>query len=251
MTPGSEQIAPWPRRPASLATAVIEDLVDRIVSGQFPAGSTLPTEPVLCERFGVSRGVLREAIKALASMRLVRVQQGQGTTALPQSSWDLADPVVLAAVVRHDDDLTILDHLVEVRRALEARMASAAATHLTTADVAAIDERLAILEQSVSDPDGYTAADVAFHDAILTASGNLLGRAIITTLTVEAYRSLRYIGVPTDKDRRLSNVAHRAIRDAVVEGRAADAAALMDHHIVEAWERRKPVTGRRTLRQHP
>jgi DNA-binding FadR family transcriptional regulator len=70
----------WPRRPQRLATAVIAELVDRIVGGQLAAGSTLPTEPALCATFGVSRTVVREAVKSLEAMRLVKVQQGQGTT---------------------------------------------------------------------------------------------------------------------------------------------------------------------------
>ena len=70
----------WPRRPRRLATAVVEDLVDRIVGGELTDGSTLPIEPVLCEMFAVSRTVIREAVKSLEAMRLVKVQQGHGTT---------------------------------------------------------------------------------------------------------------------------------------------------------------------------
>ena len=64
---------PWPRRPARLATAVIEELVDWIVDGRVAAGEALPTESALCETFGVSRSVLREAVKAVEGMRLIRV----------------------------------------------------------------------------------------------------------------------------------------------------------------------------------
>src|SRR4051794_3685126 len=74
------QLRDWPRRPQRLATAVVEDLVDRIVGGELPTGSALPIEPVLCEMFAVSRTVIREAVKSLEAMQLVTVQQGQGTT---------------------------------------------------------------------------------------------------------------------------------------------------------------------------
>ena len=241
MSTSPSGLTPWPRRPARLATAVIEELVDRVVSGAFPAGSVLPTEPALCEAFGVSRSVVREAVKTLETMRLVKVQQGQGTTVLTLDSWDLVNPLVLAAVVRHDEELAILDHLIDVRCALETLMAGRAATRHTEADRELIDRRYADLEALVGEPDAYSRADVAFHDAILTASGNLLGRAIINTLTEEAYRSLRYVGVPTDEDRRQSNVAHRAIRDAVFAGDGAAAEEAMSSHIREAWERRRPT----------
>ncbi len=72
-------------------------------------GATLPTEPLLCQTFGVSRTVVREAVKSLESMRLVRVQQGQGTTVRPLGDWDLFNPTVLSAVIRHDAELAILE----------------------------------------------------------------------------------------------------------------------------------------------
>ena len=121
----------WPRRPRRLATALVEDLVDRVVGGEPPEGATLPIEPVLCETFGVSRTVVREAVKSLETMRLVRVQQGQGTTVRPFADWDLLNPLVLAAVVRHDAENAILEDLVDVRRALEAQMAGQAAIRAT------------------------------------------------------------------------------------------------------------------------
>ncbi len=233
-------LSPWPRRPARLATAVIEELADRIIGGTFPAGSTLPTEPMLGETFGVSRSVLREAIKAVEAMGLVKVQQGQGTTVLAQVEWDLVNPVVLAAVIRHDAAWSVLDHLVTVRRALESQMARRAAELITDEGKRLVDDRLADLELAVEDADAFSAADVAFHDAILEASGNLLGRAIIRSLTVEAYRSMRYIGQPSTADRLHSNEGHRAIRDAVARGDAEAAGELMDVHIASSWESRRP-----------
>lgn len=231
---------PWPRRPARLASAVIDNLVDRVVSGEFPPGSVLPTEPALGETFGVSRTVVREAIKTLETMHLVKAQQGQGTRTLPMTEWDLVNPTVLAAVVRHDSELAILDELIDVRRSLEAQMAGAAAERLTEADRELIEQRFADLERRIEDPVGYALADVAFHDAIMAASGNRLGRAIMTRLTEEAYRSMRYVGEPTRKDREISNDAHRAIRDAVLAGDPPLAATCMNEHILEAWSRRRP-----------
>jgi len=231
----------WPRRPQRLATAVTEELVEQVVGGAVPTGGQLPTEPALCEAFGVSRTVIREAVKSLETMRLVTIQQGHGTTVRPLEDWDLLNPTVLAAVVKHDAELAILDDLVDVRRALEAQMAGQAASRLTAADRSLLDERLATLEASVTDPIRYRAADVAFHDAIQAASGNRLGRAIIHTLTEEAYRSLRYIGDPSPDECRLSNVAHRQILDAVVAGDPDLSSQVMDEHILEAWHRRRPT----------
>lgn len=232
--------SPWPRRPRRLATAVVEELVDWLVSDGLSTGDSLPTEPALCETFGVSRTVVREAVKALEAMRMVTVQQGQGTRVRPLADWDLLNPTVLSAVVRHDAGNVILGDLVDVRRALEGQMAGQAATNSTPAERAAISERMATLDASIGDATAYLAADVAFHDEIMAASRNRLGRAIIHTLTDEAYRSLRYVGDPSAQHIRLTNEAHQRVHDAVVAGDAVAAQRAMDEHILESWQRRRP-----------
>ncbi|MGB3762933.1 MAG: FadR/GntR family transcriptional regulator [Ornithinimicrobium sp.] len=232
---------PWPKRPRRLATVLVEELVDRLVGGEVAAGSTLPTEPVLCETFGVSRTVVREAVKSLETMRLVSVQQGQGTRIRPMADWDLVNPIVLSAAVRHDADNAILEDVVDVRRTLESRMAAQAAAHASPAELDTIEERMADLDSSMDDATAYLKADVAFHDAIMVASRNRLGRAMVHTLTVEAYRSLRYVGDPSTEHIRLTHGAHRRILEAVVAGDSALAAAAMDEHIIDSWQRRRPA----------
>ena len=131
----------WPKRPARLGTAVVDVLVDRIVSGELEPGSLLPTEPRLSEAFSVSRTVIREAVKILEQKGLVRARQGQGTRVALPDEWNLLDPMVLEASVRHDKDLRILDDLVEVRRVLEAEMAREAAMKAPDTVVGPDDER--------------------------------------------------------------------------------------------------------------
>ena len=86
----------WPKRPARLGTAVVDVLLDRIVSGELEAGTLLPTEPRLCEAFSVSRTVIREAVKILEQKGVVRVKQGQSTRVALPDEWNLLDPMVLA-----------------------------------------------------------------------------------------------------------------------------------------------------------
>ncbi len=98
-------------RPARFASVVAEELANRIISGALSTGQVLPTEPVLCEEFGFSRTVIREAVKMLEERGLVRVEQGRGTTVQPRDSWNLLDPVVLGIALDYDHDLSLLDDL--------------------------------------------------------------------------------------------------------------------------------------------
>jgi DNA-binding FadR family transcriptional regulator len=184
--------------------------------------------------------VIREAVKSLEAMRLVTVQQGHGTRVRRFEEWDLLNPVVLAATVRHDAELSILDDLIDVRRSLEAQMAGQAAARATPEQMAGIEAAMAALYDEVSHPAKYLQADLQFHDLIMAASGNRLGRAIIHTVNAEAFRSLRYIGEPTRQDCEDSNVAHQAVCDELVARDARGAAQAMNDHILGSWLKRRP-----------
>jgi GntR family galactonate operon transcriptional repressor len=237
---GDSNLQAWPRRPARLATAVVEDLVDRIVGGELPVGSALPTEPVLCEMFSVSRTVVREAVKSLEGMGLVRAQQGLGTRVREAEAWDLLNPVVLAASVRHDAERSILEDLVSVRRALESQMAGQASRSATDAQLAHIEAALDLVKAEEADTARFFRADLAYHDAIMEASGNRFARAVIHAVNTEAFRSLRYIGEPTLEDCRQSNREHEDIFNRLKARDDAGAAHAMDQHIHDSWLKRRP-----------
>ena len=231
----------WPRRPRRLATAVVEDLVDRIVGGELADGSTLPIEPVLCEMFAVSRTVIREAVKSLEAMRLVKVQQGHGTTVCGTQEWDLLNPIVLAASIRHDAELAILEDLVDVRQALEGQMAAEAAERADRKQLDRIETAFNQLFAEEDDPARFLRADLDFHDAIMAASGNRLARAVIHTINTEAFRSLRYIGETTHQDCVDSNVEHRSILAALLAKDGPATADAMRGHILRSWRHRRPI----------
>lgn len=232
----------WPRRPQRLATAVVSDLADRIVTGEFAVGSPLPTEPVLCERFGVSRITVREAVKALEAMRLVEVRQGSGTSVRASEEWNLLDPTVLAARIAHDDNLDILDEIITLRCELEGAMAGRAATRLDAEQSAKLTALLTQLDAACDDPDRYLDLDVAFHEVIMSSSAAPLSRAVIATLNSQAYSSDAYIGQPTNADREKSNAGHHEILRALLRGQADEARQAMSEHIYASWMRRRPRT---------
>ena len=143
------------QRPARYASMVVEELGERIISGALTEGDVLPTEPALCDEFGLSRTVVREGLKLLEERGLVRVEQGRGTTVQPRSSWDLLDPGVLRIALGHDADMTLLDDLITVRRVLEREMARTAAARLTPTDLADLAEIIAEMDRSFGDYDRF------------------------------------------------------------------------------------------------
>src|SRR3954447_13140256 len=78
----------------------MELLLGRIAAGTYPAGAMLPKEVQLAAELDVSRGVVRECIRALEERGVLRVRHGRGATVLPARAWNVLDPSVFAAV--HD-----------------------------------------------------------------------------------------------------------------------------------------------------
>ena len=232
----------WPRRPQRLATAVVGDLVDRIVAGEYAEGTSLPIEPVLCDRFSVSRTTVREALRALEAMGLVKVRQGSGSTVRPSDEWNLLDPAVLAARVAHDDELRILDEIITLRCQLEGAMAARAATRLDEGHYTQLAALLEQLDTACDEPDRYLDLDVAFHELIMSTSDSPLSRAVITTLNTQAFGSGPYIGRPTTGDREKSNAGHHEIFQALRDRRPDGARQAMSEHIYQSWIRRRPAT---------
>jgi DNA-binding FadR family transcriptional regulator len=241
-SPDRFEAPPWPKRPARLGTAVVDALLDRIVAGELEPGTLLPNEPRLCEAFGVSRTVIREAIKILEQKGLVRAKQGQGTRVAMPDEWNLLDPMVLEASVRRDKDLGILDDVIEVRRVLESEMARQAAVKATAGDRAEMKGLLDQLSAEVITPEHHMLTDLQFHDAVMRASGNRLSRAVVRAIHSEARMSDRYNGYPSRVDCEASDVGHARIYRSIAAGDADGAATAMSEHIVSSWLARRGGT---------
>ena len=230
-----------PIRSAKLGTNVVERLVDDIVRGALPPGSSLPPEADLCDKFGVSRTVIRESIKVIQEKGLVRIEHGRGTQVNDPRHWNLLDNVVLTAIIAHDATATFLDELVATRAALEVDMAAAAAKARTSEDEQRLIAALETMRADVGRVAEFAAADVHFHDVVMAASRNRLGRAIVNSITDRARTSMRYHGEYNDAIMRQTLAEHEAIHDAIMAGDADAAAAAMRVHILGSWSRRRPT----------
>jgi len=119
-------------------------MVRLIVSGTLSAGAALPTESELADYFRVSRTVIREAVRLLASKGLVDVKHGRGMWVLPSSRWDKLSPLVLFERLQvRGDNQALFNELLEVRRLVEVEAAGLAAARRTSADLPALQAAVA------------------------------------------------------------------------------------------------------------
>lgn len=226
-------------RPARYASVVVEELANEIIRGGFPEGEVLPTEPVLCEQFGFSRTVIREALKMLEERGLVRVEQGRGTTVQSRDAWNLLDPVVLRIALAYDDDLTLLDDLIEIRMLLEREMASAAADRLTAEELASLADTIAEMETAYDDYERFRTFDQRFHAVVMKASGNEVGLTIVRSIHRHGDVTPPLAGSTSRAQLERTTREHRGIYDALAACDGDLAGDRIAAHIESAWAERR------------
>lgn len=156
---------------------VVDELGARIVAGYYPVGGQLPAEDRLAGELGVSKGGLREVLKALAAKGLVRLRPRLGTVVLPRSEWNLFDPQVIDWHYQvPDSDSALTGQLLELRLMVEpeaARLFCQRGCGQCVAELAAASEAMrAAATRREAGREEFLAADVAFHRVLLQASGN-------------------------------------------------------------------------------
>jgi DNA-binding FadR family transcriptional regulator len=161
-----------PRR--SLHEQVVEEIGLRIVRGDFGETGMLPTEPRLAAELGVSRNVLREAVKVLISKGLIDVRPKSGMRIRPQGDWILLDRQVLNWFDLAGQRLHHSFDLVEFRLIVEPKAAYLAALRATAAEKKAIEDACTALEGCVGHPEWIAERDLVFHHSILAASHNMI-----------------------------------------------------------------------------
>ncbi|MBQ1093340.1 FadR/GntR family transcriptional regulator [Streptomyces sp. B93] len=206
---------------------VVDELGRRIVGGAWAPGRALPVEDALATEIGVSRGALREAVKALVAKGMLEVRPRTGTRVLAPEHWNHLDRDVLRWQ-QAGDPAALLRDTGELRRIVEPEAARLAAERARPDDVRALSDALAAMEAAAARPGrvGYVEADIAFHRALLDASGNRLlgslGRAVDIALEHSFHVSTQTPGAV-----EASLPAHRAIVDAVAAGDPAAASAAV------------------------
>jgi DNA-binding FadR family transcriptional regulator len=158
---------------ATFQEQVLEQLGQDICTGRYKPGETVPPEGELCERFGFSRIVIREAVKSLAAKGMVDVRRKSGTVVQDPGRWNLFDPDVIAWRAKSATvDPAMSRDLMELRRIVEPAAARLAALRATQADRTALRAAYTAMERAVAGVGDYVTADLAFHATVLCAGGN-------------------------------------------------------------------------------
>ncbi|HEY0575884.1 MAG TPA: FadR/GntR family transcriptional regulator [Pseudonocardia sp.] len=220
----------------SLTDEAISRIRELVRSGHFPAGAKLPPELELAGELGVSRGPVREAVKALAVAGVLDVRRGDGTYVT-----SLAPGLLLAGLgsaVEMMGGGTLLE-LMEIRRLLEPAATALAASRITEEQLAVLRHHLEAMRAAADDVELLIVHDAGFHLSVSLATGNEALTAMLEgissrTLRARAWRATVDRGaVHLTLDQHAAIYAALADRDSAL----AMAAALVHVHTSERWLR--------------
>ncbi|MFZ4894835.1 FadR/GntR family transcriptional regulator [Plantibacter sp. Mn2098] len=204
-----------PIRQVPLVTQVADRFKALLDDGTWAVGTKIPGEVQLAEDLGVSRGTVREALRALSVAGLLDPRVGDGTYVRATDE--------LTAILTRDRVVTDLAHALDVRSILETAASSRAANHATDDQLAEIDAALEARRTAhdAGDRAGYIAADLRFHRGIVTASGNPLLERLYDAVGQTMTETIDKTAVLPEDPGILQS--HHDLRDAIGRGDAEGA----------------------------
>lgn len=212
-------------RPPNFHSHLVDQIGRMIVGGQIGHEGALPREDDLVAQFGVSRTVIREVTKTLQALGLITTGPRVGSRIQPISAWRLLDPQVMDWITDADLAHGFERDLLELRGMIEPAASAFAAERGSQQQVAAVAAALADMA-GAPDRAAHEAADYRFHEAILSATGNILLIQLSPILRAVLKASFRLS--MHDHERIQASVAlHRHVADAIAARKPGQARNAM------------------------
>jgi len=204
---------------------IVSQIQDLIIQEQLQPGDKLPPERQLIKQFGVSRTVVREAIRALEEKGLVEVKHGRGVYVAQLSSDSVSESLALLFRVRKSSLMALL----EVREILEVEIAGLAAQRATEEDKEEMEQALRHEAELLDSLGEYVEADLRFHELLTKAAHNEVLPILLNPLA-ELLRESRRVTSEPPGSTKLSLQGHREIFKAVKNGDKEQAREAMRQH---------------------
>jgi GntR family transcriptional regulator, transcriptional repressor for pyruvate dehydrogenase complex len=192
----------------ALTDEAITKLRNMIQSGELPPGSRLPSENQLATQMGLSRSGVREAVKVLEAARVLEVRRGDGTFVTSLAPKLLLEGVGFAVELLQGD--TLLE-VMEVRRMLEPAATGIAALRISEAELDEVAHLLERMRKARDDAEELMQADVAFHRAVISSTGNETLTSLLDGLSGRTVRARVWRGLVEGNVTQATLDEHQAI----------------------------------------
>lgn len=202
-------------------------------------GTRLPTERVLCDKLGVGRSTLREALRCLAFMGAIRPRQGSGTYVSTLEDQTVEKMISLGVTLQR----ATVQEIIEARRVLEIQVVRMAAGRYTDSDRSDLEAIMVAMRGCSSDPEKASRFDLQYHVRLASASHNPVLAHFINgmraLLEIWMNKAVNQKPIVEDIVRE-----HNSVLEAVFERNSDEAAARMNLHLTNAAERLFSVVGK-------
>ncbi len=203
----------------------------QIARGEFAPGSALPSETDLCQRFGVSRNMMREVIKVLSTKKLINAQPHRGLFVMAQEQWNYLDADVLEWALKDGTNARLISSLVEVRSLIEPTISRWAAERATAVDLVAIEANYNEMDANRTRVEAFQEADIRFHKAILVATHNVVIQQLSDAISALQRAIFDHTFISDAKHMELTMREHEDLFDAI-RRKNPDAAESACHELV-------------------
>ncbi|VVE56369.1 HTH-type transcriptional regulator LutR [Pandoraea iniqua] len=209
----------------SVSEQVAQRLLTMIRTGLLKPGQQLPPERDLAAMLGVGRPAVREAIRGLALLGLLRIRQGEGTFVGTLQTRELLEPLEMVIEL----NAGTLEALFDARLVIEPGVAALAASQMTDAHLARLHALVEDEQTLLGNPETFSAADMAFHETIIDACDNPFLQSIANSLYLLGKKSRRVTS-------QVAGVLERSLQD--------------HRDIIAALQARDPARAAEAMRRH-
>ena len=217
-------------REQTLTERAQQQFEELILSGRLKPGDRLPSESDMGKMLGVSRTVVREAVRLLSAKGLVEARSGSGIYVRELNSSMIREPIDLLLRYR----AIKVEDILEVRNLMEVYLAGLAAERATSENIAAMEQTIAALQNPRLSPQEYAEIDVAFHACLAAASGNPLFGILSQSLDAVMIDPIRFNFERSASARTDALKEHGRILDRVKARDAEGARRAMTESLIDA-----------------
>lgn len=208
-------------------------LASEVHGGALRAGDMFPSERELCERFGVGRNVVREAMTIVQGMSLADHSKGKRPRVVTPSLGQVMNRVADAAGYFFTGSEGMA-HMEQARLFLETSMLRYAVVHATNAQIAKMIAAIEDCDATIDDHEGFRNADVQFHRVLAEVPGNPIFVALHEAF-VERMMKSRPVSVAFEERNRTSNDEHKEIVRAILDKEADRGVETLTRHLTRNY----------------
>ncbi|MPW25567.1 FCD domain-containing protein [Alkalibaculum sp. M08DMB] len=206
---------------------IVVNIKEEIESGKLIQGEKLPSERMMVDKYGVSRNVIREALKVLTEKGLIAIRPGKGAYVNILDNEQVFKKLELAVLSSKSTLLEIL----EVREIVEKAIVQKAVEKAKPKDIAKLKELYDSMQSHLISHTNFAAEDAKFHEVLASCTGNSMLKVLIKTFYTLTDKKLFLVSQLYSRKLEQAQVEHKAIIESIEERDPLRAVQAMTNHM--------------------